>query len=387
MTILSDVFRVDFQTDVSSDTLAITRCWLPMQLFSNVQVTVETRQEMTFLERFAVEALLKLESVTTKDFMEIASVPPELGRWLLTSLAQKQLAIRGDRGYTPVVDRCEHALEHSSLPVSRNEHRDCLWFPKSNEVVVLRDCGPLQRGLRSMQPVGQYPHQEGIAASPRTVILRSALNAGLVQEDSGAVITNFDAEGVTDESCPAYTARVTLSPPDEIEDWKVTLVGRKKGKAKKGETSSMVEVPLSICYLAGMAEQLRQQYRDAQNAVVAWCAKRPGAGIASNGNSTPVIRASAEFLDEVCSDRLTTRTARFGVSVERHFECELPFRIEPADTEAERVLEIDDTIRRFLADGGIEMDENSLHDTLDRLWNLRLFKPLYQLRAAGDFTL
>ena len=379
--------RIDFQAEAGSDALSIARCWLPMQLFSGVQVTVESKQVMTLFERFAVEALLKLGSVTTDDLMEIASIPPELGRWLLSSLVQKRLAMRGDRGYIPVVECCEEALEQSSLPVSRNEQRDCLWFPETNEVVVLRDGGPIQRGIRHLRCAGRYPLQGDIASIPRTDLLRLSLSAGLVHGDAGAVITELTATGETDASCPAYMARVMLSPPGEAEDWSVTLIGGKKGTAKDGERPSMAEVPLSICYLSGVAAQLRQTYRDAQEVALAWCKERAGTGITSNGNAASLIRASAEFLCDASAGRLTTRMARVGVSLQKKFECEMLFHIEPADAEADRVLRIDEAIRRFLSGDGVEMDEQLLREALSRAWNLRLFKPLYQLRAGGDFTL
>jgi hypothetical protein len=87
-------------------------------------------------------------------------------------------------------------------------------------------------------------------------------------------------------------------------------------------------------------------------------------------------------------DRLVCETHGVRVRVDDELQYVVPLRCSPADERAAEVFALDCTIRRLLSG---ERDESSgrglcNQDVFTRLWELRLFKPLYDLREPVDFA-
>ena len=85
---------------------------------------------------------------------------------------------------------------------------------------------------------------------------------------------------------------------------------------------------------------------------------------------------------------LVSEVHSLRIRIDDEFQCIVPLRCSPADDGAARIFAIDRTIRSLLSASRTDPEFNGVRrqDVLNRLWQLRLFKPLYDLREAEDFA-
>lgn len=173
-----DIFLLDAVAEAESDWLIIKRAWLPMIVWDRVSVVLRVMQGLTLLERFTLKCLLSLGECRSEDLWEIASLPPELTTWLFSILEQKGLASHDQYGvFRPNREASMKALEIRGVPVDRKDTRTVLWFPESEEIVVLKDATSLLTQLRHVLPGRQYPlaqHQK----TSRGELINKAIQAG-----------------------------------------------------------------------------------------------------------------------------------------------------------------------------------------------------------------
>jgi len=369
--------------------MRISGAWLPVQVLRDVIIEVEERQRMTFMERFAVEALLALQSVSPKDLTEIASIPLELGRWLLHSLAQKGLATRDADTYVAVPVRCRHALTAESLPSVREKRLDCLWFPLTNEVVVQKNAQPVLLALRSIKPSASYPLDRTFTGKQLTDVLRAAHSDGLIYSDIDGRVRDVRAEGegVVKDSVPAYCANAEVSA-DPRGTWRITLVGDKRKKRGDVVKPERAEQTLAVPRLNAVVKLWQPKYETAKHAALAWLRKEFDVGSSTDKNGTTVSLASEAFVRHFADHKLTMNGMIVHVRLDGEFACEVPMCLEPGDDHAQSLFKVDRTIRELLASRTMagDLPNGDIRRVLDRLWHLRLFKPLYDLRATGDFA-
>lgn len=367
--------------------MRISQAWLPVQVLNDVVVEVEERQRLTLMERFAVEALLTLKSVSPKDLSEVASIPPELGRWLLDNLAQKGLATRAADTFLSVPDLCREALTVESLPSVCEKRLDCLWFPLTNELVLRKDPRPLVKALNSIRPSGSFPLDGVHAGKPLTDVLRIALTKGLVYGDIDGRVRDLRTDDVVKDSVPAYRAAADIST-DRRGTWRVTLVGDKRTKRRDGAEPQRTEVLLTVPRLASLVEHWQREYETAKHAALTWLRADFDVGSSTAVDGSTVILASEAFVRNFAEHDLMANGMTVHVRLDREFACEVPMCLEPGDAHAQSLFNVDMTIRELLPSPTTagDLPNGDIRRVLDRLWHLRLFKTLYELRATGDFA-
>jgi hypothetical protein len=355
------------------------------------------------MERFVIECLLELGSCSSDDLGAIAGVPHELAGWMLASLEQKGLACRqqGDL-FAPAAETCAEALACSSVLTQREEQLTVLWFPETDEFVVLKEGGDIARMLRRTVPMGRYPLSERYKREQRASLLSAALKSGRVYgEDCDAICAIVDNEPVKEDMCPAYHVAVELPSPGARE-WRLTIRGRKQGSRARtdGDDNIREEAPrefvehaLSLPVLSHLAHNWRAQLQHAVNEIGVQLEKL---GLSSAELRNGVFKASLDgkAATQMACDRLLTERAGLSIRIDREIEYEVPLELSLRDDRARNIFALDAAVRAVLAaqnrlevikavcgDGLAQRDE-----VVERMWQMRLYGPVYDLREVEDFS-
>lgn len=398
----SDSVRISLLDNSSNLHVQIQQAWLPMAIWDGVRVQVKARRGLTLMERFVIECLLELGCCSGDDLGEIAGVPHELAGWMLASLEQKGLACRqqGDL-FAPAAETCAEALACSSVLTQREEQRTVLWFPETDEFVVLKEGGDFARMLRKTVPMGRYPLSERYKREQRASLLSAALKSGRVYgEDCDAIFAIVDNEIVKEEMCPAYHAAAEMPSPGAPE-WRLTIRGRKQGRRARTDgdnnireeaSPEFVEHALSLPVLSHLAHNWRAQLQHAVDEIGVQLEKL---GLASAELRNGVFKASLDgkAATQMARDHLLTDRAGLSIRVDREIEYEVPLELAPMDAPAKHIFALDRGVREILsAQNGSEAmkamcgdDPTQRAALIGRMWQMRLYGPIYDLREVEDF--
>jgi hypothetical protein len=398
----SDSVRISLLDSSTNAHVQIQQAWLPMAIWDGVRVQVKASRGLTLMERFVIECLLELGSCSGDDLGAIAGVPHELAGWMLASLEQKGLACRqqGDL-FAPATETCAEALACISVLTQREEQRTVLWFPETDEFVVLKEGGDFAWMLRKTVPMGRYPLSERYRREQRASLLSAALKSGRVYgEDCDAICAIVDNELVKEEMCPAYHAAAEMPSPGARE-WRLTIRGRRQGRRSRtdGDDNIREEAPpefvehaLSLPVLSHLAHNWRAQLQHAVDEIGVQLEKL---GLASAELRNGVFKASldGEAATQMARERLLTDRAGLSIRIDREIEYEVPLELSPMDEPASRIFALDAEVRAILsAQNGLEAmtascgDGRTQRDALvERMWQMKLYRTIYELREVEDF--
>jgi len=368
--------------------IEITKAWLPMKVLDGVTLTVESRRSMSVMEKFAAEALLTLNAVKPVDLREIASIPEELAMWLLASLEQKGLACRKGDVFEPQIAQCTEALKQGAVSTTQEGTRDIIWFPETDEVVVLENATPFLRSLRKLVPEQNYPLPRKQQKQTRSSLLTKPLDEGRFYGDSAGMVRQItDLKSVESEKCPAYCC-ATILPDDENSMWSLTISGPKKSRSStEGPKRSDIEVP--VPRLQALTNSWRQRIAASAAGVTNKLHDAYGLSHVNFATSGIQTQLTGEQARTLAQTQLLSDMLGLQVRISDELEYILPLKLSPADGSAEKLFEIDRHVRQLLSpENALPVEADiSMHDIRDRLWELQLYKPLYDLREVEDFAL
>lgn len=236
----------------------------------------------------------------------------------------------------------------------------------------------------------------------RAGLLNAALMSGRVYvEDGGAICAVVDNEPVKEEMCPTYHTAAEMPSPGAHE-WQLKIRGRKQGRRTRTDggdnireepSPEVVEHSLSLPVLRQLAHNWREQLQKAADGIGVRLEK---IGLASAQLRDGVFKASldGEAAAQMARDRLLTDRAGLSISVRREIEYEVPLELAPMDASAERMFALDRGVREILsARDGLEAmralcgeDQAQRNAVIDRMWQMRLYRPIYDLRESEDFS-
>jgi len=392
---------VKLRDDADEDSIAVRCGWLPMAVWEGVRVRVTSSRGLTLMERFAIECLLELGECGADDLLAVASIPEELSNWLMSSLAQRALAYpAGQDRFVPSRAECETALTEGRVPVESEEERTFLWFPETEEFVCLPESRTLMLQLREIGPIGQFPLHERWKREKRARLISDALEQNHVYGHEVAAIRDVLDQCVIEQNmCPAYQCRTVL-PPGFEGQWSVTLQGYRRQKRQAdvagadsaAREHNLTETQLSLPFLPKLAEHWRNSLNSNIATVRSECASLGLAGLSFDGSSCQagIDRDSAS---EMARRRLLANRFSLDVAIDRKIEFGVPLLVSPSDNSAEQLFALDDAIRQLLAAPHAAEAIASLFNgrplsrqaALDRLWQLKLFGTLYEIREPEDF--
>lgn len=370
--------------------ISIEKAWLPVIVLDGVAVTVQTQQPISKMERFVLEAVLRLGTLEARELNEIASIPADLADWLLESLRQKRLLVAAGGKFEPDVERCAAALEACQLAVERVERRDLLWFPETDEVVALESSGDVIREIRKIMPSGSWPVPLRWRDRTRAAVLDEPRRAGrFYGHSANAIVGISDATAVKGETFPAYVCSAAASASAVDGEWRLRVHGvKRRGKRLDTQTPEMISVALQVPRLPALVERWRRRILDARAAVVGELQRAHGFCAQPTEEIELSVCLRESEAQALSRENLIAEVAGVKIRIDDEFEYTLPLHCSPANEGAARVFAVDRAVRRFLSDGRNtgEPDDVPQEILMRRLWELKLFKPLYDLREAEDFA-
>jgi len=393
--------KLNLRDGNSDDTIVIRRGWLPMAVWEGVRVLVTSTRGLTLFERFAIECLLALGECSKHDLFEVASLPAELSDRIMSSLAERDLARQVSPGcFVPHIQNCETALTQGSLPVESEERLTFLWFPETEEFVCLAKAETLLKQLRNTEPVGRFPLPECWKRVKKSKALTDALQEQRVYgHDFSAMSFAADDSVIEHELCPAYYCSTTL-PTNSEGHWKLTLKGDhqswQQDDATQGDASDRKWEPSEIEFTVPVVPHLVQHWRsrlvsETRN-IAAECASVGLGRLSFNGSS---FQASIDehSAKKMAQQRLLANHLTLDVTIDSEIDFSVSMRISPADDPTEQLFALDDAVRRLLSLPDAAEAISSLcdgrpfgrQDVLNRLWQLKLFGTLYEIRESEDF--
>lgn len=400
----SDTVVIHLLDDTPAAHPEVTRCWLPLAVWDGVCVRVNVRQGLTVMERFAIEALLALRDCDEADLEAIAGLPRELGSWVLTSLEHKGLAFRHpDLKYGPNTDECTKALASGSVVTQREEHRTVLCFPETEEFVVLAEGRTVTGRLREINPMGQFPLTDQFVNHPRSDILTRSLAEGRVY---GEVIDGFsptsDPQGPIDSSCPAYQVSFALARC-ESPTWQLTFRGTSRRRRSRkhhdepdqsGTAMDFHQQVIGLPALPLLARKWRDHLQQALNPAD-FRTKVPGMGSVAFQDGTVTAAINGESAGQLGKRHLLCERMGLSITVDRSLEYELPLALRPADDASRELFALDNAVRSIIsasdrpqALAAVCGDDRQYRPiVMGRMWSLRLYEAVYDLRESEDFSL
>jgi hypothetical protein len=381
----------------------VSRAWLPMAVWDGTRVLVNTRQGLTVMEMFAIEALLTLGICGEADLRAIAALPAEIGGWILASLEQKRLAKKcGNFTYSPVEDACRQALASGCVVTQREERRAILCFPETNEYVVLPDADSVLDMLRDIIPMGSFHWPERLSGKSQSQILSDAISDGrLFGEDAHTIASVVETTELIEGLCPAYQVSTPL-PPQGSAQWKLTFWGKARGGRGRAiqadtrndrESPALIERSMQLPILPHLADAWKTTLDDAFSSSMAKLAVL-GIGRTEIQNGAVVAAIDGVSAERFGRHHLLTAQTGMAVVKDRSIEFEIPLVLSPSDDSARSQFMVDDSVQAVLrasapveAIAAICSNDASLRaGMIDRMWALRLYRVIYDIREAEDFA-
>jgi hypothetical protein len=385
-----------------AESLTVRNAWLPLVIWEGVRVKLRGTRGLSLMERFVIKALLELQNCNAEDLREVAAIPPELSAWLFASLVQRNLATQyDDTHYQPHVAACHDALQSNRVPIERDEERSFFWFPLTDEYVALQDSAGAIRRFRGIEPVGKYPLPERWRREKRATLIRRAVEEKRVYgADIGDLIDVSD-DAILNDEYPAYHCAAVL-PESTTGDWRLTLFGNRKrkqaqdrGGLQEGHLGGeQAELPLTIPVLPHLIDLWKKPLSAAQPYVHRELIDQ-GMSKVSFGKCSCSAELGGTAATTMTRQRLLSPTLSLALQVDREIEYAIPLQLIPADSVAKRLFAIDEAVRELLtaprpSDTFIaitQKDGITRACLIDRLWQLKLFAMVYQLREKEDFGL
>lgn len=383
-----------------SQSIVLHSAWLPLAIWDEVEITREVEIGLTLFERYVLECVLELGACTPLDLLQVASIPSELANWILMSLQQKGLVFRDGSSVLPHAARCAGALKDQAVLTTRSEKACFLWLPESGEVILMGNPGGLLRRMRNLLPAGSFPLPADLRGQTRGRVIAQALRSGqMVGPDAGSL------RGVKDDSplaqtIPAYHVRGQIPACGDSGLARLVLVGSGRVKRREGNAheSEIIEVDLPLPPLPYLPDMWRSQ-------VIQMLASRgedlqrdyPGC-VVEVSTGTPMVLLDEPGVSQLAEQFLLVDSLGLEIRAPGSLHCELASSLQPAPgaIRARHILCRDRVVRQLLNSRSPLTSESldqvcieqsvDRSDIVDRLWNIRQYRRIYELRESGDFS-
>lgn len=381
-----DLQLIDSPRVENSNRLRIEQAWLPMLLIEDVGLLIQVRTGLSTMERFVLEALLVLGTLRPNELEEIAPIPSRVGAWLLASLEQKGLAKERPIGvFEPRRETAEPSLLEGQVVSTRIEVADFLWFPKTGEAVVLEVGSSTHPIFRGLTPSGSWPMPSEVQKREIASILTKMLDAERVYGPlSSTIVEIVDSRRIERDLCPAYICTATAPSFASDASWNISFgpSGHQDGDLRRSNT------PLQIGSLPGVEAEWRETLRSAEKDVLRRLESDNGLeliGIQPEGLRAKIRKPTASQLRKT---QLLRNSIGLRVRIKDEIVYNLPLELVPADEDVKAMFDFDREVAAGIVRGEdrVVLPSTSRGRIYDRLWELRLFGELYELRAIEDFS-
>jgi hypothetical protein len=369
---------------------------VPMQVWTGVVLTEEVSSGLSVFDRFTLECLIQLGTCRVEDLCEVIGIDNGLATWWLESVEMKGLANKlGEATFTPNIDLCVDALASNSIQMKTETEKTIVWFAQTSEMIVLSPQDTMIKTLSKVEPTARFPFPSSVGGTSRGELIGQSLEKGLLYGDAvHSIVEVSDSKTLDEDTCPAYQLEVNL---DKIEDatTKVNIYGFPaiKGARAAKAKRDMVRHSMTIPTL--------RQFMDASLSKVGELSKSLCEAMENEGFSEPKMldnRAVATLEYDKARSMIEAallnchKRIRFVIDGEMAYE--IPLELVPADDKVASLIHLDGAVRIFLdealSDEPLEricieygVSEEGISQ---RLWQLKHYAVIYQLRERGDFS-
>jgi hypothetical protein len=292
------------------------------------------------------------------------------------------------------VDDCLSALENGVCATVTKESASVIWFPMSNEFVLLGKAEPLLQKLSRLKAVASFPVDEADVERRRSDMLNSALAEGSVYGDIASSVSHFaDGEECVGELVSSYDMELELSDESagEVQVAFYSKAKKKAGSGNKGAALMRVEARLPW-----MDRGMSKAFGVAEEILASAKPKIESFGLSDlrqeNGRLTATMGDT--WVERESRHRLLDKHPRISVIIGNEVFVEQSCELEPQHEGIAKALAFDSAIKGFQdsEDPLLELDrllmEGALSETevRTRLWQIREFGALYRLREQEDFA-
>lgn len=370
---------------------------VPLQVWSGVKLQRRIDRGLSVFERFIIEALLKLGACDASEISTITGLEERLCAWWLDNAVYLGLANRvGDNKYSAIIDRCEKAASAGTCVGSTTDEVSILWLPVSNDFIILGQRENLVRTLSRVRPVASYPVEPSQIGRARSDLLNTALAAGQVYGAKGSSVVKFDDDDVNvSETTPAYLMEVEM-PVRASTDVEATFYSELRGgkKASKNRQRSVSYVRKQ-CRIP-TAERMMCEANELSDTVLSQAYPE----IVNLGLNNPrkvdglvVAEMSREWTLRSARERLIDPHPRLSITLNGEVCVEFSCELVAQDGEVKSMVALDDAVRELLAaedivdefDAVLSDHDLSSSEVRERLWQLREYSAIYQMREREDF--
>ncbi len=290
-------------------------------------------------------------------------------------------------------------MQSNRIPAEREEKRSFLWFPLSDELVLLPEGSGVLRRLGNIDPFGRFPVHERWRKEPRERLVRDAIERRCVFGAGPCELVGVSDEFPLEDQLPAYQCTATL-PDEDASEWRLTVLGRRKGKRREKAPDGNVqgnrevqEVPITVPLLPGL-RSLWNAPLDAVRASVHEWLRAKGLKNATFHDRAYRADIDAAAVRSMAESRLLRSSLALDVQIEREIEYTFPLVVTPVDEPSRRLFALDEVVRQIISapkpveamHAVQEAGEHDVDAVMTRLWRLKFFRTIYELREGEDFA-
>ena len=226
--------------------------------------------------------------------------------------------------------------------------------------------------------------------------------SNVLGKDIGIITDVVDDVIFENKMCPAYYFRAML-PHTETDGWRLAIIGHNRSSQNKGSGDSknvrkpnLVEESLPLPVLPGLAYLWQKRMSDAHDSICNALRQKFGLiDVQDIGGRLSAI-VTKEGAERMSSQWLLLNEFGLGVRIKGEIEYTIRLDIQPspADQTVQKMFILDKTIQRILAiQGDLKAVEEvcreagvHLPEVFERLWQLKQFCKIYELREREDFA-
>jgi hypothetical protein len=369
---------------------------VPIQIWTGVVITQEVITGLSVFERFTLECLVQLDTCGAEDICEVIGIDHGLAKRWLEIVEMKGLATRQDEAtFIPNVGPCVEALAKNSIKERKEAEKTIAWFAQTSEMILLGPNDPMIRILSKVKPKARFEIPNSVAHVSRGSLIEQSLDKSLLYGDEAhSIIGVKDSTLLGEDTCAAYLLEINL---DKINHTTVETnvyghPAKKEGQHGKNG-NFMIRQPMSIPTLPEFIGASLKKVSGLSNSL---SKAMEGEGFLSPQmlQNSAVATLNYDKALSMLEEGLLSSHKRIRFTIDSEMVYEIPFELIPADDKTASLINLDSAVRALLE---LPISEEALDkicieydvsqkDVSKRLWQLKQYAMIYQLREQQDFN-
>lgn len=368
---------------------------VPLVVWNNVALIQKANSGLTLFDRFTLECLLQLGTCDVEDLCEVLSIDEALSLWWLEMFEMRGMARRmGETTFAPNIDLCKEALTSNFIAEKNEVIKTILWFPQSGEMVVMNPQDAILKKLSKIDPFALFPFSDEVSSQTRSELIKRSLDQSLLYgSDADSIEEAIDRNRLDSKTCAAYLLEMDLDKiGQDFADLNVYGFRSQRGEPKRRESREIKRCSIRLPILRVLIRASQKKIDDLSNSLLDAMKRKGLLQPELRGNHANAILEYKQAQIMAEKEPLTLRKRiRFNIGSETIYE--VPLELVPADENTQLLINLDSAVSAFMAAElsnscleAISAEYNLLAADISlRLWELRYYKAIYELRESRDF--